>query len=83
MIITEHIEVSEKILASGGFSDTRSGRYKGGIVAVKTLRVSAEDNFMKIRKVSIDVGHSRRVSNLGPSNFARKLSSGTHYPIRT
>jgi hypothetical protein len=52
VIITEKIEVSEKILASGGFGDVRCGRYIGHLVAVKTLRVAAQDNLLRIREVS-------------------------------
>jgi len=53
MLITEKIEVEDRILASGGFSDTRSGKYMGRLVAVKTLRVAEHDNIRKLREVSI------------------------------
>ena len=53
MMIREEIKVSEKILASGGFADVRTGMYKGHPVAVKTTRVMKQDNFLKIRKVRI------------------------------
>ena len=56
-MITEKIEVSGNIVASGGFADIRTGTYLGALVAVKTMRVSEQDGFMKIRKVSI-YGHS-------------------------
>ena len=49
MKITERIEVEDKILASGGFSDVRRGRYMGHLVAVKTLRDSVfHDSTMKV-----------------------------------
>jgi len=51
-MITEKIEVEDQILASGGFSDVRRGRYMGRLVAVKTFRVWIGDDFQKIRKVS-------------------------------
>ena len=54
MIVTEKIEVSDEILASGGFADVRSGKYMGHLVAVKTVRVTAQDDFLKIRKVRTD-----------------------------
>ena len=54
MIITEKIEVEDKILVSDGFSDTRRGRYMGHLVAVKTLRVTDLDDFPKLREVSIN-----------------------------
>jgi len=52
MIITEDITVRDQILASGGYSDVRSGSYMGSLVAVKTLRVAVQDDILKIRKVS-------------------------------
>jgi len=54
MMITQNIDVSEKILANGGFTDVRTGTYKGHLVAVKSIRVSGQDNLEKIRKVSVD-----------------------------
>jgi serine/threonine protein kinase len=54
MIITEKIEVSDGILASGGFADVRCGKYMGRLVAVKTMRVPEHGDFLKVRKVSID-----------------------------
>ena len=53
MVITEEIEVSDEILASGGFADVRIGTYVGHLVAVKTMRVTKKDNLPKIRKVSV------------------------------
>ena len=54
MIITKKIEVSDEILASGGFADIRRGTYMGHLVAVKTMRVAPIDDFLKIRKASIN-----------------------------
>ena len=54
MIITDKIETSDDILASGGFADIRRGTYMGHLVAVKTMRVSPQDDFLKIRKVTIN-----------------------------
>ena len=85
MIITEKIEVSNQVLASGGFADVRTGTYEGHLVAVKTIRVSEQVDFRKIRRVSInDLFLSLGTRSQSPcsSNFARKSSSGTHYPIR-
>ena len=53
LMITDKIEVSDNILASGGYADVRTGTYLGALVAVKTVRVEEQDGFMKIRKVSI------------------------------
>jgi serine/threonine protein kinase len=67
MIITDKIETSDEILASGGFADIRSttlasggfadvrcGRYMGRLVALKTLKVPEQGDLLKIRKVSIN-----------------------------
>jgi len=54
MVITEKIEIEDKILANGGFADIRLGRYMGHLVAVKKLRVAETDDFKKIRNVSIN-----------------------------
>jgi len=54
MIIKEKVEIEDKMFASGGFADTRSGRYMGHLVAVKTLRVAAPDDLLKMKKVSIN-----------------------------
>ena len=54
VIIAEKIEVSHNVLASGGFSDVRCGKHMGHLVAVKTMRVAEQDDFLKIRKVSIN-----------------------------
>ena len=54
MMITEKIEVSDEILASGGFADIRSGRYMEQPVAVKTTRITEKANCLKIRKVRIN-----------------------------
>jgi len=51
-MITEKIEVEDEVLASGGFSDVRIGKYKGHLVAVKTMRLAEQDDILKIRKVS-------------------------------
>jgi len=54
MIITKKIQVRDEVLASGGFSDVRSGTLAGCRVAVRTLRVATQDDVQKIRNVSID-----------------------------
>ena len=65
----EKIEVeSDEILGSGGFADVRPGTYEGRPVAVKVMRASAKDNFVRIRKVSIGVGLlGRGLSHLAPA----------------
>ena len=52
-IITEKIEVEDKILASGGIMDVRCGKYKGHLVAVRTMRDPAKTDIQNPRKVSI------------------------------
>ena len=54
MMITEQVEVSDEILASGGFADIRTGTYMGHLVAVKTTRVAEQDGLSKVRKVSVE-----------------------------
>ena len=49
--ITGDVEVSNRILASGGFADVKPGVYRGRQVAVKVLRVSPSNDMEKIRKV--------------------------------
>ena len=84
-MITDEIKVSDKILASGGFADVKTGKDKGCLVAVKTIRVTKQDDFQKIRKVSVDdiLVHLRYSSDHHPSNSAKKLYSGIRCPIRT
>ena len=53
IVITDKIEVSDNIAASGGFADVRTGKYLGALVAVKTTRIAEQDDFMRLRKVSI------------------------------
>ena len=85
MVITDEIKVSDRILASGGFADVRPGTYKGCLVAVKTLRIAKQDDFLKIRRVSVDdiLGHLKYSSDHPPSNSAKNLYSGIRCPIPT
>ena len=54
MMITEEIDVPDEIrVPSGGFADIRIGTYMGHRVAVKTMRIAIQDDFLKIRKVNI------------------------------
>ena len=57
MKIQGKIEVLDGILASSRFADLRSGTCEGRRIAVKAIRVTAQDDFMTLRKVSINVGH--------------------------
>jgi len=63
LTITEEIEISDETLTFGGFACVRSGRYKGRLVAVRTMRTKARAEFPKIRKVSTNVGHEGRGLN--------------------
>jgi len=83
MKITERVEVSDAVLASNGFTEIRSGMYMGCRVAVKAIRVTAQDNFPKIRKVSTNVGHQGWGLTIPLSDFARKLFSGARSLTRT
>ena len=53
-MITGKVEVEKEILASGGCSDVRFGRYMGHPVAVKALRITPTDDLLKLRRVSIN-----------------------------
>jgi len=54
MVITSKVGFSTSGCphTSGGSADIKQGRYKGHPVAVKTMRVSVDDNLTKIRRVS-------------------------------
>ena len=54
MVITEkvHMPNSGQPYTSGGFADIKQAEYKEHLVAVKTMRVAASDDFEKIRRVS-------------------------------
>jgi len=54
MMITENIEVSDKIHALSAFGEVRLGTYKGDYVAVKTARVPSLRDLTKTRKVNIN-----------------------------
>lgn len=49
--VVDKAEVSEKIFASGGFADVRTGVYGGRPVAVRTLRVLLWSDMNKVRNV--------------------------------
>ena len=51
-MITDKIEVSDNVLASGVYADVRTGMYLGAVVAVKTMRVDGQDGFTRMRKVT-------------------------------
>ena len=69
MVITKGIDVSDEMFASGGFADVRSGTYLGHLVAVKTMRVTAQDVILKIRRVGINIGHEGRGLNSSAPGF--------------
>jgi len=57
MIITDMVVVPGNILASIVLAGLRSGTCNGHPNVVKAMRVMAQDDFMKISKVSINVSH--------------------------
>jgi len=73
MRITEGIVVLDEILDRGGFGDVRSGTYRERFVAIKTLRVSARDDFAKIKKVSTNVGYPGRASTILSQRFFKEV----------
>ena len=50
--------VKKEILASGGFADVREGRLGGRAVAVKTLRISRQNDIKHVHKVCDATGSS-------------------------
>jgi len=84
MRIVGKVEIADELLASNGFADLRSGTYGEHLVAIKTLRITARDDYVKIRKVTLNVGHPGHTSqSFHSSDFVRKSSYGARYPIRT
>jgi len=67
------VEVSDEILAFGGFADLRLGIYEGRFVAVKTTRVAAQDDLLRIRKVNINVNHRDAVSSILFQRFYKEV----------
>jgi len=63
IMIRERIEVSDEILAYGGFGYVRRGTYHDNLVAVKTAKVASRANLRRIRKVNINVNHPGRGLN--------------------
>ena len=58
--MTGNVKISDEILAFGGFADLRSGLYEGHLVAIKTMRVAAQDDLLGIRKVNPNANHQGR-----------------------
>jgi len=54
MVITEDVKVLDKVLASGGPADIRTGTYLGHRLAVKTLKVADTGGSLKIRKMRVN-----------------------------
>jgi len=74
MRIMEKIEVAEELLASSGFADLRSGMYGEHLVAIKTLRVTGRDDYVKIRKVSTNDCHpGHAISIISFQRFCKEV----------
>ena len=52
LVIADQVEVSEKIIASGGFADVKCGVCRNHLVAVKVLRTPSGGDMEKVHKVS-------------------------------
>lgn len=84
VVLKEEIEIPGGVLASAGFGDVKCRKYKGALVAVKTVRVAAKDDLQKARKVRIDDTFSfTRSQPLCSSDSTRRSFSGKRCPIRT
>jgi len=57
-LLSDKFDLSGPPRASGGFADVRMGAFKGGDVAVKSLRVAVMDDKVKIRRVGNHVAPS-------------------------
>jgi len=75
-LLPEHMKIAEKVSISddtpifGVFADVRYGMYEGRPVAVKAMRVTARDDFVEIRKVSINAGRpGHGLNNATPAIF--------------
>jgi len=73
MKIAEKIHISDEVLAFNALADLRCGTCEGRPVAVKTMRVTAQDDFMKIRKVSSDATTQDTVSTTLSQRFCKEV----------
>ena len=74
-MITEEIQVSDKLLGSGGFADVKIGTYTGHAVAVKIIRVAERDDLLKIRQASVNDTFSARdaILTILPQQFCKEV----------
>jgi len=72
VMITENLEVQDKILAFGGSGIVREGRYKGDRVAVKTLKIPP-GVFEKVSSSGSFVPTCCAVSTILPQRFFREV----------
>lgn len=81
-LLSDKFNVSGLPHASSGFADTRMGVFKRKIVAVKSLRISEQDDKVKIRKVRNQVISSRLLRMLTHrSTSVRRSPCGRTCPI--
>jgi len=73
MRIEGKVDVSDGVLACGLFADLRSGMFEGRLVAVKEMRVTTQDDFVKIRKVRFPVSHRDTVSTTTSQRFCKEV----------
>ena len=73
MRISGGIEVSDELLASSGFADLRSGTYRGASVAIKTLRVAARDDSVRIKKVCTNVVSRDKILTIPLQRFCKEV----------
>jgi len=72
MVITEKVEDSNIVIARNEFADIKGGSYAGRRIAVKTIWLSRRDDLLKIRKVSVNLGHQRCGLNHSPQRFCKE-----------
>ena len=80
-LLSEKLDLPVLPYASGGFADVRMGVFKRKNVAVKSLRISEQDDKTKIRKVRNQVISSCLRALTHRSTSVRKLPCGRICPI--
>lgn len=67
LAITDQIEVSDKIIASGGFADVKYGVRRNHPVAVKVLRTPSGSDMEEVRKVNGSLPFEANIEPLVPA----------------
>lgn len=76
-MVTNEVDVTDEVIASGGFADIKSATFGGRAVAVRSLRVASRDETEIVWNVSL-IHHvfGNIFHRWGSSDSAVKLSFG-------